>query len=64
MAEEIIMSEEEEEEILEDVAYRYLCELVDRYMVQVEERGLMGRIKSCRIHDLMRDFFLSKAERG
>ncbi|KAK9931205.1 hypothetical protein M0R45_018492 [Rubus argutus] len=50
-------------ETMEDVAYNWLSELVQRSMVQVGERSsTFGTIKSCRMHDLMRDLCLSKAE--
>ncbi|XP_022765774.1 putative disease resistance protein At1g59780 [Durio zibethinus] len=54
--------ERESEESLEYVAYRCLTELTERYMVNVEKRDPSGRIKRCRMHDLMREFCLSKAE--
>ncbi|XP_022765773.1 putative disease resistance protein At1g50180 [Durio zibethinus] len=65
VAEGIILQprkERESEESLEDVAYRYLTELTERYMVNVERRDPSGRIKRCQMHDLMREFCLSKAE--
>ncbi|PON70235.1 LRR domain containing protein [Parasponia andersonii] len=47
----------------ENVAYECLLELMQRSMVQ---RGVLGsideRVKTCRIHDLMRDLCLSKAQ--
>ncbi|GMN20379.1 hypothetical protein TIFTF001_043072 [Ficus carica] len=46
----------------EDLAYNYLRELVDRNMVQVGIIGSSGRIKTCRLHDLMRDLSFSKAQ--
>ncbi|KAK6916036.1 NB-ARC [Dillenia turbinata] len=46
----------------EDVAERFLGELVERCMVQVGERSSCGRIKTCRIHELMRDMCLLKAK--
>ncbi|GMN26704.1 hypothetical protein TIFTF001_001405 [Ficus carica] len=46
----------------EDVAYGYLSELVERCLVQVAEWGSTGRIKTCRLHDLMRDLCLSKSQ--
>ncbi|KAK9287387.1 hypothetical protein L1049_015805 [Liquidambar formosana] len=52
----------EGEETLEDVADRYLGELLDRCMIQVGARGSTGRVKTCRLHDLMRDLCLSKAD--
>ena len=50
------------EDTMDDVGDRYLRELVQRCMVLVENRGSLGRIKTCRIHDLMRDFCASKAQ--
>ncbi|XP_060965696.1 putative disease resistance protein At1g50180 [Cannabis sativa] len=50
-------------ETLEDVAYDWLCELVERSMIQVKEMSSTGRrIKSFCIHDLMRDLCLFKAQ--
>ncbi|XP_060967013.1 putative disease resistance protein At1g50180 [Cannabis sativa] len=50
-------------ETLEEVAYDWLCELVERSMIQVKEMSLTeGRIKSFCIHDLMRDLCVSKAQ--
>ncbi|XP_062083415.1 probable disease resistance RPP8-like protein 2 [Humulus lupulus] len=46
---------------MEDVAYDYLSELVERSMIQVNETSLTGRIKSFGIHDLMRDLCMSKS---
>ncbi|KAL6326462.1 hypothetical protein AAG906_008324 [Vitis piasezkii] len=51
-----------EEETSEDVAEGYLDELIGRCMVQVGRRGSNGRVQTCRLHDLMRDLCLSKAE--
>lgn len=47
---------------MEDIAYSYLSELVERCLVQVGERGSIRKIKTCRIHDLMRDLCLLKTE--
>ncbi|KAI5313953.1 hypothetical protein L3X38_043129 [Prunus dulcis] len=55
-------NERENEETLEDVAYRYLTMLAERYLVQVERRSATGRIKSCRMHDLIRELCLMKAK--
>ncbi|PRQ58317.1 putative P-loop containing nucleoside triphosphate hydrolase, leucine-rich repeat domain, L [Rosa chinensis] len=49
-------------EMMEDVSYSCLSELVERCMVQVVDIGLSGKIKTCRLHDLMRDLCLLKAE--
>ncbi|XP_062083368.1 putative disease resistance protein At1g50180 [Humulus lupulus] len=62
IAEGFILLRESSMKTIEDVAYDWLTELVERSMVQVENWGLNGRIKSFRIHDLMRDLCLSKAQ--
>ncbi|KAL2559823.1 Disease resistance RPP8-like protein 3 [Forsythia ovata] len=48
---------------LEDVAREYLLELVDRNLILVHEKSSMGKIKGCRIHDLLRDFCVREAQR-
>lgn len=48
---------------MEDVAECYLGNLISRCMVQVGQMGSTGRIKTCRLHDLMRDLCLSKARK-
>ena len=50
------------EDTMEDVGDRYLKELVERCMVLVGERDTLGRISTCQMHDLMRDFCVSKAQ--
>ena len=60
VAEGIVTSMNEEK--AEDIAERYLGELIDRCMVEVRERSLTGRVKTCRLHDLMRDLCLLKAK--
>ncbi|XP_017238097.1 putative late blight resistance protein homolog R1B-14 isoform X2 [Daucus carota subsp. sativus] len=47
---------------LEDVAEGYLMDLIRRSLVVVGRKGLNGAIKTCRIHDLLRDLCLRKAE--
>ncbi|KAL2492510.1 Disease resistance protein (CC-NBS-LRR class) family [Abeliophyllum distichum] len=47
---------------LEDVAREYLLELVDRNLILVHEKSSIGKIKSCRIHDLLRDFCVREAQ--
>ncbi|KAJ7955864.1 Disease resistance protein [Quillaja saponaria] len=58
----MLQHEGEGEETMEDVAQRYLSELVERCMIQVVERSSTGRIRTCRMHNLMRDLCLSKAK--
>ncbi|KAF8403454.1 hypothetical protein HHK36_011558 [Tetracentron sinense] len=48
-------------ETMEDVAEQYLVELIHRCMVQIGERGSTREIKTCHVHDLMRDLCLLKA---
>ena len=50
------------EDTMEDVGDRYLRELVERCMVLAGRRDTLGRISTCRMHDLMRDFCISKAQ--
>ncbi|KAA8532448.1 hypothetical protein F0562_032481 [Nyssa sinensis] len=47
---------------LEDVAGEYLIDLIDRSLVLVAKKGSIGRIKACRVHDLLHDLCLRKAE--
>ncbi|KAA8529861.1 hypothetical protein F0562_034370 [Nyssa sinensis] len=46
---------------LEDIAEEYLEDLVDRNLILVAKRRTNGRIKACRIHDLLRDLCLREA---
>ncbi|KAA8535368.1 hypothetical protein F0562_030371 [Nyssa sinensis] len=46
---------------LEDVAQEYLMDLIDRSLVLVAKRSA-GVIKACRVHDMLRDLCLRKAE--
>ncbi|XP_042519143.1 putative late blight resistance protein homolog R1B-14 [Macadamia integrifolia] len=50
---------------IEDVAEDSLKGLIERNLIQVTRRRLDGGIKSCRVHDIMRDLcvYLSKEER-
>ncbi|CAL2225437.1 unnamed protein product [Prunus armeniaca] len=47
---------------MEDISRDCLSELVERCLVQVGTSGSIGTIKYCRIHDLVRDMCLLKAE--
>ncbi|KAA8549815.1 hypothetical protein F0562_001499 [Nyssa sinensis] len=63
VAEGLVSLEEiEEEKACTDVAESYLHELAEKCMVQVRVKESTGRIKSCRLHDVMRKLCLSKAE--
>ncbi|XP_043717823.1 toMV resistance protein Tm-2(2)-like [Telopea speciosissima] len=51
-------------EAFEDAADDCLDELTQRSLIQSVIRRFDGRIKSCRIHDLLRDLSISKAMEG
>ncbi|XP_044495447.1 putative disease resistance RPP13-like protein 3 [Mangifera indica] len=48
------------EEIMEDVARNYLNELINRSLIQ-KEKTWLGKVVTCRIHDLLRDLSIQKA---
>lgn len=50
-----------EHKTLEEVAEGYLNELVNRSLLQVVKRNVVGRVKCCRIHDIVRLLVLTKA---
>ncbi|KAF8020715.1 hypothetical protein BT93_G1217 [Corymbia citriodora subsp. variegata] len=52
--------EEREQMTREEVGQRFLKEFINRSLVQIAETTSHGRIKSCRVHDLMRESIISK----
>ncbi|KAH0696863.1 hypothetical protein KY290_014281 [Solanum tuberosum] len=50
------------EQTLEDIVEDYLDELIGRNMLQVILVTADDRVKSCRLHDLLRDFCMRKAK--
>ncbi|KAI3464090.1 hypothetical protein Pfo_020753 [Paulownia fortunei] len=52
-----------ETQSLENLAEGYLKDLVDRNLILVYRRGSNGKIKSCNIHDLLRDLCLREAKK-
>ncbi|XP_075642517.1 disease resistance protein RPM1-like [Castanea sativa] len=48
---------------LEEVAQGYLYELLNRSLIQVAGTTSEGRIKTCRVHDLLRELVISKKVR-
>lgn len=48
---------------LEQVAEEYLNELIQMGLVQVSRRNFEGKVRSCRVHNLVREFILSKSEK-
>ena len=49
-------------ETLEETAEDYLSKLIQRSMIQVADTRVDGRVKSCRIHDLLRDLAISEGK--
>ncbi|KAJ3687436.1 hypothetical protein LUZ61_016600 [Rhynchospora tenuis] len=54
--------EKEENKTPEDTAEGYLKELIDRSMVEIADTYGYGRIRSCRVHDRVREILLVKSE--
>lgn len=50
------------QECLEDVAEEYLEDLIERNLILVAEKRANGRLKSCRIHDMLRDLCLREGK--
>lgn len=48
--------------LLEDVAASYLMDLISRCLVIVARRGSDGRVKSCRVHDMLHNLCLTKVQ--
>ncbi|XP_074337863.1 putative disease resistance RPP13-like protein 3 [Apium graveolens] len=48
--------------LMEDLAEDYLNELINRNLIQVESLRLNGQVSSFRVHDLVRDLAINKAE--
>ncbi|KAL9658888.1 hypothetical protein QQ045_021132 [Rhodiola kirilowii] len=47
---------------LEQSAENYLNELINRNLIQVAERAGDGRVRTCRMHNLLRDIILTKSK--
>ncbi|XP_050209788.1 putative disease resistance protein At1g50180 isoform X2 [Mercurialis annua] len=58
----LVQLEDDGEESMEEVAERHLHELVERCMIQVGETDSNSKMRTCRMHDLMRDLCLQKAK--
>jgi len=53
--------EEKQGFTMEEVAEEYLNELVNRSLIQVVEKNYFNRVKTCRVHDLMREIIQMKS---
>ncbi|KAM4080499.1 hypothetical protein ACJW30_11G021200 [Castanea mollissima] len=54
------VKEDEKGKTLEEIANEYLSELIRRSLVQVSSVNVDEKAKSCHVHDLLREFILSK----
>ncbi|KAK6946299.1 NB-ARC [Dillenia turbinata] len=57
----ILSSHIDREQYVESAGEEWLEELIERSMILVGERDINGRVKTCRMHDLIRDLCLKKA---
>ncbi|KAL0310253.1 UNVERIFIED_CONTAM: putative late blight resistance proteinR1B-14 [Sesamum calycinum] len=48
---------------LEEVAKVYTKELIDRNLMMIDSLGCMGKIKFCKMHDLLRDLCIREAKK-
>lgn len=48
---------------MEEVAEEYLTDLIFRSMIQVMETNAAGRVKTCRVHDVMRELAMATSEK-
>ncbi|CAO2194869.1 unnamed protein product [Urochloa humidicola] len=56
--------QEKNNETLETTAEKYLMELINRSMIEVAVASSSGRVKACRVHDLLHDLAISLSESG
>ncbi|XP_050248793.1 disease resistance protein RPM1-like [Quercus robur] len=47
---------------LEEVAQDYLNQLINRSLVQLTQKDFVGKTRSCRVHDMIREVILSRSE--
>lgn len=52
------------DETLETTAEKYLMELINRSMIEASVVSSSGRVKACRIHNLLHDLAVSLSENG
>ncbi|KAF4352991.1 hypothetical protein F8388_008412 [Cannabis sativa] len=52
----------QKDKTLEVIANEYLVDLIKRNLIQVSEVNFDGKVRTCRIHDLLREIVLKKME--
>ncbi|KAK3443728.1 hypothetical protein EUGRSUZ_B03805 [Eucalyptus grandis] len=62
VAEGLARKDEGSDESPEVVAEKYLSQLIERKLIQVVKRKPDGRVKTCRMHDVLRDEWVAKAK--
>ncbi|KAL1807122.1 hypothetical protein ACET3Z_030190 [Daucus carota] len=63
IAEEFISEDEEGDGVvMEDLAEDCLNELINRNLIQIQSLLLNGKVGTCRVHDLVRELAIKKAE--
>ena len=60
VAEGLVKESDVETETLEHVAQKYLSELIGLNMIQVVQKKINGKVKTCRLPNALRELFLSK----
>ncbi|GMY34754.1 putative inactive disease susceptibility protein LOV1 [Fagus crenata] len=60
VAEGLVKESDVEKETLEHVAQEYLSELIGLNMIQVVQKKINGKVKTCRLPNALRELFLSK----
>ncbi|KAL0303015.1 UNVERIFIED_CONTAM: putative disease resistance RPP13-like protein 3 [Sesamum radiatum] len=63
IAEGMVSQEGEGKERVEEIARSYSDELINRNMVQVKEWGKFDQVKTCYVHDLLRELSITKANK-
>ncbi|XP_057802211.1 disease resistance protein RPP8-like [Salvia miltiorrhiza] len=54
--------QKEESRSIDEIGRGYLNELINRSMLQIKDLNMNDQVKSCRLHDLVREVCLRKAE--
>ncbi|KAK2439956.1 disease resistance protein RPM1 [Trifolium repens] len=51
---------DEEKRLLEEIAEEHMTQLIHRSLVQVSKVGFDGKVKTCHVHDLLREVIIRK----